>query len=493
MPVAALVALTLAICLPLILGGVMKGRGAHDQLNFHEKVVRTFAQQWPRPEIDDYLSATTPGYHVALAWATRIGLESTEELRLVGLTFTIGLVATLGLWVAWRVDRVTALVVCLPVVCSLYVIQSGAWMLPDNLGWWIALLMLMLALRRKFDAWTLLFGGVVLALLVVCRQIHIWAAAPLWVAAWLSADVEDNPAVFESPDGRIRETGLELMSNMAIRLFHAFLALLASAPAFAFLLLFQGLWMGLVPPSFQEMYRGDPTVPAPLLASPAAPAFFLAILGVVSLFFAGYLAQPLLVILRKWSILIPVAAAVGVILALLPETTYSEPNRTSGLWNAVKAMPVLWGRTSIVMLALAPLGAVALLAWAWALPHRSRWVLLSAIAGFVAAQCVSAQLWQRYTEPFVLMLTALMVAEMGPARDRSHRTLRIAGPLLLAVVLASVTTYKIATGPVPVDRGRKTWKEETSLPRERAEPPHDVSPPIEEPDAFDERAYDPTP
>ncbi len=476
-----LMSLALVVCGMLAITGVMKGRGAHDQLNFHEKVVRTFASQWPRPAFDDYLSATTPGYHVVLAWAVERGVDSTTGLRLVGLTFTLGLLGTLGLWVGWRLDRTMALAVCLPMAVSLYVVQSGAWLLPDNLGWWVALVVVMLALRRKFDAWTLLLGGVLLALLVVCRQIHIWAAAPLWVAAWLSADVEDNPAVFESPDGRVRQTGLELMTNMAVRLFHAFLALLASAPAFAFLLLFHGLWGGLVPPTFQEMYRGETAAASPVLASPAAPAFFLSIFGVVSVFFAGFLVQPMLVILRKWSILVPIAAAVGVILALLPETTYSEPNRTSGIWNAVKAMPVLWGRTSLVMLVLAPLGAVALVTWAWALSHRSRWIVLSAVAGFVAAQCVSAQLWQRYTEPFVLMLVALMAAEVGIGRGA--RLARIIGPVALAVILASVTTVKLATGPEATDRGRKTLREQTQSPRERIEPTPiapELSPPPED-------------
>lgn len=477
----ALVSLTLVICGTLAVTGLMKGRGAHDQLNFHEKVIRTFASQWPRPAFDDYLSATTPAYHVALAWAVNQGIDSTTGLRLVALTFTLGLLGTLGLWVGWRLDRTVAFAVCLPMALSLYVVQSGAWLLPDNLGWWMALGVLLLALRRRFDAWTLLLGGVLLALLVVCRQIHIWAAAPLWVAAWLSADVEDNPAVFESPDGRVRETGLELMTNMAVRLFHAFLAVMASAPAFAFLLLFHGLWGGLVPPTFQEMYRGETATAAPVLASPAAPAFFLSIFGVVSLFFAGFLVQPMLVILRKWSILVPMAAAVGVILALLPETTYSEPNRTSGVWNAARMMPVLWGRTSVVFLVLSPLGAVALLAWAWALSHRSRWIILSAVAGFVAAQCVSAQLWQRYTEPFVLILVALMTAEVGVARG--VRTAQIVGPLALAVILASITTVKIATGPVATDRGRTTLREQTKMPRERVESntPPDVSPHPEDP------------
>jgi hypothetical protein len=132
-----------------------------------------------------------------------------------------------------------------------------------------------------------------------------------------------------------------------------------------------------------------------------------------------------------------------------------------------------------LLLVLTPVGTVSLLLWAWAMPHRSRWILLSAVAGFIAAQCVSAQLWQRYTEPFVLMLVALMAAEVWPTTDRSRRRLGIVGPVVLAVALAGVTTFKISTGPTPVDLGRKTLTEETKMPRERVEPGPDHSPPEE--------------
>lgn len=458
--------------------GSMNGRGAHDQLNFHEKVIRTFAQQWPRPQLDDYLSATTPGYHLVLAAFASWGVSDLQQLRLIGLGLTVGLLATLSAWVAWRMDRVSAFVVCLPFAVSLYIVQSGAWLLPDNFGWWLVLLALMLALRREFDAWTLLWGGVLLALLVVVRQIHIWAALPIWVAAWLSADVEDDPAVFESPDGRVQNVSLALMTNMAVRLFHVFLAVLASAPAFALLLLFQGLWAGLVPPTFQAMYRGEGPTSALPIASPAAPAFFLSIFGVASLFFAGFLIRPMLEILRRWSILVPAMIAVGVLLALLPETTYMEPNRTSGFWRGVQIAPVLFGRTSLLLLILAPLGAVALLAWAWALPNRSRWIILSAIAGFIAAQSVSAQLWQRYTEPFILMLLAMMASEVAPRRSRQLSSpIARFGPLGLALLAGVITTWKIGTGPVARDLGIRTLKETVTLPRDDPPRTPDESPP----------------
>jgi len=62
----------------------MRGRGAFDQLNYHEQVIRRFVEQWPAPDLSDYLSATTPGYHLALAAFAEYAGESAVALRLAG-------------------------------------------------------------------------------------------------------------------------------------------------------------------------------------------------------------------------------------------------------------------------------------------------------------------------------------------------------------------------------------------------------------------------
>ena len=38
-------ALFVVLAWPLILGGFVKGRGAHDQLNYHEQAIRRFAAE----------------------------------------------------------------------------------------------------------------------------------------------------------------------------------------------------------------------------------------------------------------------------------------------------------------------------------------------------------------------------------------------------------------------------------------------------------------
>ena len=66
--------------------------------------------------------------------------------------------------------------VCLPLVCSLYVLSSGAWLLPDNAGWWGVAGLLVLGFRQRVDGWSVAGSGLVLLALVLVRQIHLWVA-----------------------------------------------------------------------------------------------------------------------------------------------------------------------------------------------------------------------------------------------------------------------------------------------------------------------------
>lgn len=431
----------------LILAGHVRGRAAHDQLNFHEPVIRRFAESLPRPDLSDYLSATTPGYHLALATFARLVGDDPRALRLAGLVFSLALVGLLAWWLARRTHAPRALALAAPFACSMYVFSSGAWLLPDNAGWLGVLGVLLLALRPRVDARHLLAGGVLLVLLVLARQIHVWAAAVLWAAAWL---------------GDAHATRTSLVSDPPARLRRAALALACSIPAFLVLAWFVRLWGGLTPPTFQNKYHGG---------NPAAPAFVLAIIAIYSPFFAGAVAPTLRHLWHRHRAALGACAAAGALLAIIPDTSYStDEGRYSGLWNAVRALPLVAGRTSPLLVALSALGAVLALAFASALPFRSRWVLLAAAAAFTAAQAASHELWQRYTEPFVLMLLALASAEItaaqggsamparsGPAPSGSSagtppapspspaRDPLVLGPAALALLLGLLTAWSIAS------------------------------------------------
>jgi hypothetical protein len=151
---------------------------------------------------------------------------------------------------------------------------------------------------------------------------------------------------------------------------------------------------------------------------------------------------------RERKALVLAIAAAGFLAAVLPETTPSGPipgYRHSGLWHVAGLVGVVGGRTSLLMVALSTAGAVIILAWGRALSFRDRWVLRAALAAFMAAQSASPMVWQRYDEPLVLMVCAIMACRIPGAISPRLHVLRVAGPLILGVLLAGLTTAVIAT------------------------------------------------
>lgn len=325
----------------VILSGNLRGRGAHDQVNYHLPAILRFAEQWPRLDYSDYLSATTPGYHTLLAAVARFASDSPRALQFVGSLFTVALLVVLGL--ACRSAGRAALLLVLPAAASMYVFYSGVWLLPDNAGWLGVLGVLLLALRGRFDALTVIGGAALLAALVFVRQSHLWAAAALWAGAWLGARDADDAGPF----GATRDVRA-LLRDPARRAARTAVAIVATVPAALIVLQFHRLWGGLTPPTFQERHTGG---------NPAAPAFILSLFGAFSLFYAGFLAPAVGEVLRRHRTLLALAGVAGLAAALLPETTYStEAGRYSGLWNLVQKAPVVMGgRTSTLIVVLAPL------------------------------------------------------------------------------------------------------------------------------------------
>jgi hypothetical protein len=114
------------------------------------------------------------------------------------------------------------------------------------------------------------------------------------------------------------------------------------------------------------------------------------------------------------------------------------------LWNVARRLPTFADRSPLVI-GLACLGGAILAAWAVVLPRRDRWLFLAAWAGFTVAQAANREAWQRYYEPFVLILFALAAARLiavdsSPTttpRETSFRWANL-GPLLLIGLLAAI-------------------------------------------------------
>ena len=472
--VAALVVL-LVPSWGLIVSGFTKGRGAFDQLNYHEQVVRTFAEQLPAPDYRDYLSATTPGYHTLLAVVARVVSDERWVLQLAGSLFTVGLVVVLAWGVTSGAARGSAahrergllagasgsdgdtlarargsIVLLLPVVASMSVFYAATWMLPDNAGWLGVLVVWLLALRPRFDVVTLVGGGLALAALVLVRQIHLWPLALLLTAAWLGTPRDTDTPFDFAADLR------ELFTDIPAKLGRVGLALLAGVPAIAVLVYFWSLWgHTLTPPVFEDRHVGG---------NLTAPAFVLTVFGACSVFFLPYMLDGLGRLWVRHTWLLVLAAGVGLAIALVAPTTRDYTHgRYSGLWEIVRHLPAPMGR-SVLIVPLTVLGSVLLAAWCVTLGRRDRWIMLAAMVAFIAAQCASFKLWQRYTEPMVLIWLALAAARVPPPRSGAGEGWRLVGPVMLAILMAAITTASLlAARPVLQRTLIAPWETEAPL------------------------------
>lgn len=425
----ALPAMLLAmVSLALIVTGNLNGRGAFDQINYHEPAIRTFASQLPEPDVSDYLSATTPGYHLALAGVARTLSDSKTALRLTGLVFSVVLVLLCARWITKRTDVSAAIWLSLPFASSLYVVSSAAWLLPDNAGWLGVACVIMLALSDLKLVHRLVFASTVLVLLVCVRQIHIWVAACVWASAWMHA------APVSTPTNALQSMAPPL-NHAGRRITHAILAIAASAPAFGALLWFKHVWNGhLTPPTFVNYHNSG--------LNPSALAFMLAVVALFSIPFAPVLWPQLKAIATNHRTPLAFLFCVAVVVAVVAPTSYSEnAGRFSGIWNIAEKLPAPANR-SMLIVPLAIAGSFALICWLSIVGTTERWILAGAFIAYAAAMTASFQVWQRYVEPFSLLFL-LFVCTYALLNRPNARHHIIRGSVVLAMIMCAITTGKL--------------------------------------------------
>lgn len=424
---AAGVAAIIALLVPLALigAGHNAGRAAWDSTVYHEPFIRQLARDWPRFDLSDPLTATTPGYHILLSTLARIGADSTGALRVASALIGAGFIAAVAAWTARRTTARDGVLLTLPLSASLYVLGASAWLLPDNLAWLGVFGVLVLCVHEPRSWRAILAAAGMLVCLVLTRQIHLWAAAPIWLAAWMGVH-GTRPGLFDQPAQRLGRAGL---------------AFALTLPAFLVVAWFVRHWGGATPPRFRTDITG---------VNAATPAFILLQIPILFVGFFPWLAPALVRALRDHARLMGLAACVGLALAVLPPTIIDrDAGRYSGWWSLAGVGPALFGRTSPAMLVLAPAGAAILAACLRAVPHRPRWVLLGALVAFAAAQSSTINAWQRYHEPFLIVLLA-MLAALQPAdlRSTAFRKARLPAMLSLVAALGTVSAMGLRGEPV---------------------------------------------
>ncbi|GAB5497534.1 MAG: hypothetical protein Phyf2KO_26140 [Phycisphaerales bacterium] len=422
----------------VVLGHGISGPAANDEQEFHLPTIRHFAEQMPTPDLESYNVATTPGYHLLLAVAANLGAESDTALRLIGGQFAVLLAALMACWIGKRIEWPFAVVLSLPAFVSIYTFAPMVLALPEAAAWLGVLAMLVIGLRRVVRKEWFVVAGVVLVGLVCIRQIHIWAAVPVWLSAWLGSQQEREPVRLVP-----RPNELELNERLPFSVF----ALLCTLPAFGILVWFFWLWQGPVPPSFQTSEAASEIRGAAVHSGGniASPAMVLALFGLFApLFIAGLIPA----ILRKlgerpavvWFVL--VSGALSFLIAVVPETSFSvSDGRWTGLWNVVGKLPTI-GERSPVILGLATAGGIQLACLLLVIRSRDRLIIAGTLLAFTVAQTANFQSWARYLLPMVLftlvMLTTLAL-QVLPARRVTH----LIGPSLLAIGFGYGTVMRL--------------------------------------------------
>lgn len=405
-------------------------RAAFDQKLYHLPVIRDFTRTWPVFETWDYLTATTPGFHVLMATVARVFGDSTLPLQITAAAVTAALLWLIARDGSRRAPAGIVAAASLPIIASPYTLFPAAFLLPDNMGWLGVIAMVLIALRPA--TWkTIAVGGVVLCALVLTRQVHAWTAGLLWVSAWLGSEVA----------GGSRSWLGAIFAHSATRIPRVLGAVCASVPAIVVLALFVRYWGGLVPGRFAEQI--PPATTERIISSAAAP-LLLSMLGGYSVFFAGFLWRPLCSLWRDHKGALIIAAVMGTVLAIFPATTADfDAGRRGVLWSLGMKGPVVAGRTSVLVVLASAWGAVCAAAWLSACTRRDRTVLLAAMVGFTISQLPSMQLWHRYFDPFVLFMLALMAPRAWATsadQPQRARVAQVAGPALLAALLLAYST-----------------------------------------------------
>ena len=391
----------------------------YDQSLYHEPAIRAFMSQWPEINLYDYLSATTPGYHLILAAVGGVFGDSMDTMRLASGVIALAFVGLLGAALSSRVKPIVAGVLVWPLACSIYVVQSGVYLLPDNLGWLGVCGMVVMALRTSPGIPCVMFMGLWLIFVVMARQLHAWTFGLVLVAAWMSR-IRSNESYI----------GPALIQHFGSRLIGIIVAIIMIIPAMLLLYGFVRMWDGPVPPRFATQYSGG--------LNGASTAFLLSLIAVFGVFHFPVFMPTLATLWRTSRRSIWISAISGSAAATITPTMYDYPaGRRSGLWNIAAKLPNI-GHSSVLIVALSTVGAVVFLALLKPLRARDRIVMCATFAGFCIASAAGVELWQRYTEPFILMFTALLVG-MNMQREHEREGSYPGGSRTLISLIGSVT------------------------------------------------------
>ncbi len=417
-----------AAVLPVIFLGSDATSEATDEAVAHLPAVRQFAAELPAPDLSDYPSATSPGYHLLMSLPARAGL-GVHGLRVLGSLAGLALVL-----LAWRMAAAcagpaVALALALPLACSTYVLSGCAWLTTDVLSVLIASATVAVAAFMPPRPRTFVALAALVASALAVRQTNIALAGPVLAAGILGSPLGNSASNAEQWRGDAPRSWGRLAMAVA-----------ALVPGALLLAALVRTWGGLTPPAFRSLHdRG---------LSPVAPAYGLALVGAWSVPLLLPMLPEVVRSVRRHAPAVACVVLAAVAGALVPESTLSVGDGRWGgaMWVAVGAFPSVAGRSS-VLVAAAAVGALALsVLWIRAAEigrGRQASVVLVGLLAVFAVQAGNSQVWQRYFDPAVLVALCWLTA-LGIDRTRPHsagRAVAGAGLLTAAQCILSAMNY----------------------------------------------------
>ena len=442
----ALAVLYALLVIPVIISGRGGTNEAGDAAMYHEPVIETMVEQWPNPDIVNYRSTTSPGYHLLMAGLIKVtGSEMVQApvIRLTNALLTWLLVAAVFWWASAFCGSWLALALTTPLLLSSYTLGGGIWLTTDTPAWaFVALgvggsLATIKATPARFA-----FLGLCITLAVSARQLHVWAIAPIGLLAVCAGPLSRwIPEWIRFGDDAEKKSWARFAWGM----------LCALAPL-ALLVWFVSIWGGLTPPEYR--FKHDAGV------NPATFAFALSLCAVFGVYFLPSALDEIKkgALRNKWLWL---CVGIALLLAIVPATDWVRienpdgsrwnPRDNGWLWRpVVQKAPDLFGRTSVVILLLAPMGAVAVWMLRQAAASAGRGVqanvLLLTMLGWLGAQATNTLAGQRYFETMILIgLIWLAAMALPKGTDPKRVRLAVISALVLSgfqALLVGVTLYR---------------------------------------------------
>lgn len=392
-----------------------------DEEIFHYPIIRKFIATFPKMDLSDYPSATTPLYHVVSAMIGKLVSSDIRVLRAANVL--ISYASAVAIFALFQREIMTgwltSLLVALTMVLSPYVFGVSFLLMTDNLAMLFAIGAIWCAMRYlRTGQWDMVALAALLACCaIVTRQFYLWLLIIILVASVARK--------LEWPTERALSGALVLI-------------LLALAP-FVVLCV---LWGRLTPPQFQ--FHAASTLRI------APPAFFTASLGMYSapfLVLGAYKASTLSLQTRNVARMAVVVLTSAVLLWFgqlhyVREAVDCNAAATcfvtdGYLWRLSQLFPNI-GQTSLLFYVLVPLGIIALLC----VPRNKAGLFaITTYMSFGFFSIGQVSLFQKYYDVPALLVVCLIFTGI-----RSDRTVQA----VLSLYCVSFVAYAVIRQITPL-------------------------------------------